>query len=63
MSDDRDKYGVKTLEIGEERFIPDAIPVQFHRYMAIMRKRHEILSTRKYKVWDVFGGVRVRRIS
>ena len=56
-----DKYGVKTLDVGEERQIAGADTRQFSQYLFNMRKRYEELKPRKFKSWNIYGGIVVRR--
>jgi len=56
-----DKYGVKTLGVGEERQIAGADTRQFSQYLFNMRKRYEELKPRKFKSWNIYGGIVVRR--
>lgn len=58
-----DKYGIKSLEVNEERFAKDGDRESFSKYLYTMRQRHEELRLRKFQAVECDGGVIVRRLA
>ena len=59
---DGDKYGVRSLAIGQTKTVAGATPLMLAQYLYDARKRRQELRERKFRSRNVFGGIVVERV-
>jgi hypothetical protein len=62
MRSSRDTYGIKTLRIGQARFVANATKAMFRMCFSQYYKRHEWVRHKAFSAVVVDGGLEVSRV-